>query len=791
MYSFDIFDTLITRDVASPEGIFACMQEELEKEFSSGRNGQGMTFPAYVRDNFCQLRIHAEEIARDTYRKQGYEDILLPQIYEAFTLLGNLEEEQTAWLADLERKTEIRHVSGIRENILYVKELLERGKKVVLISDMYLEEAVIREMLLQTDSVFAGLPLYVSAVWNKTKYSGSLYELVRERELPEGEDWVHIGDNAFSDERQAIAKGIQGRLYAGGGLTPWEQTAVSQYSYHAAVQRGIGLSRLARKHMWEAGQLSDAWQIGCSIGGNILVPYIYWILQVSVKKGYSRLYFIARDGFLLKKIADILIEKYHLDIQTKYIYGSRKAWRIPAMGSSPGDIFRLVLWSHPRTVDTIQKLAAVFGLEEGELYPFLPEGCRHGTSGLGERCIRELALVLDRNEDFRHFLKEKNAPKKQMLQQYLLQELDLSDGHFAFVDLSGGGFSQKCLSEIMRELTDTAVRFFYFRLDQMDVTERCVPYVFVPGNLEGSLIVEMMCRAPHGQTEGYYLEKEEWDRAGVPRRNTRICPSLDAGEQEALAGHGYMDFVSGVLAYAGEYDRIAPDLDGGNDLTLLLYYMKKIVKEPTREVLEFFAGMPNKVTGRENKVIEYAPHLSREELAGIFLLRDKREALEKYYPYSCLEYSLLRCTEEEKAYVAYCRAHYEDEVWIRQREKRVSGKKQYGRAQYFPCELLEKKVVLYGAGKYGCDLYGKIWDWPYGEVVLWVDKSVREKPFQDTVVEVKSPDAIYGADFQQIVVAVADEQTAKDICRELENRGIDRRTVLWWPLYPAVVEWGM
>ena len=105
MYSFDIFDTLITRDLASPEGIFAIMQGTLRGE---GAHRQGViTLPPYVRDNFCQLRVHAEEIARETYRKQGYEDILLPKIYEAFSLLGNLKEEQIAWLMDLENRTEL------------------------------------------------------------------------------------------------------------------------------------------------------------------------------------------------------------------------------------------------------------------------------------------------------------------------------------------------------------------------------------------------------------------------------------------------------------------------------------------------------------------------------------------------------------------------------------------------------------------------------------------------------------------------------------------------------------
>ena len=115
----------------------------------------------------------------------------------------------------------------------------------------------------------------------------------------------------------------------------------------------------------------------------------------------------------------------------------------------------------------------------------------------------------------------------------------------------------------------------------------------------------------------------------------------------------------------------------------------------------------------------------------------------------------------------------------------------YGRAAYFPCVLLREKVVLYGAGKYGCDLYGKIWDWPYGEVVLWVDAAVRERQFRGKTVEVKQPDAVASIDFQQIVIAVAQEQAAREIYRELVKQGIDKDKILWWPMYLRGVEWGV
>lgn len=60
------------------------------------------------------------------------------------------------------------------------------------------------------------------------------------------------------------------------------------------------------------------------------VPYVNWAVKHALKHGIECLYFISRDGYHLKRIADVIIKEKHYPIRTKYIYGSRKAWRIPS-----------------------------------------------------------------------------------------------------------------------------------------------------------------------------------------------------------------------------------------------------------------------------------------------------------------------------------------------------------------------------------------------------------------------------------------------------------------------------
>lgn len=152
MYSFDVFDTLITRTTATPFGIFSLMQDKIAEE----KNKNGLD--AYIIDNFYFLRIHSEELTRKSGSFQKVEEVKLRDIYVAMAVSGCLDEEQIEYLCHLEEELEIANTVGISENINQVKQLVESGERVVLISDMYLSEITIRKMLVRADRIFEKIP---------------------------------------------------------------------------------------------------------------------------------------------------------------------------------------------------------------------------------------------------------------------------------------------------------------------------------------------------------------------------------------------------------------------------------------------------------------------------------------------------------------------------------------------------------------------------------------------------------------------------------------------------------
>ena len=99
LYSFDIFDTLITRTTATPKGIFALMQKCLSED------GSYSDISVNVRNNFYYLRIQNEAVARNTFISDTVKDITLEQIYQCLKGTADLTDSQAERLREMEIQT--------------------------------------------------------------------------------------------------------------------------------------------------------------------------------------------------------------------------------------------------------------------------------------------------------------------------------------------------------------------------------------------------------------------------------------------------------------------------------------------------------------------------------------------------------------------------------------------------------------------------------------------------------------------------------------------------------------
>ncbi len=189
--SFDVFDTLLLREVHRPKDIFYLLEPCAESRFG-------------VRD-FYKKRVEAERRAR-TFAPGG--ECNFDEIYAA------LAQEIGPCAADLqERERRLEACFSVANPVMkrafgYAR---ERGKTVLIISDMYLPAAVIRTLL--QNAGYPDCPLYVSNEYRCNKQSGALFQYVQKELDLTAKTWLHVGDNPVGDCEAPRALGIDAYLY--------------------------------------------------------------------------------------------------------------------------------------------------------------------------------------------------------------------------------------------------------------------------------------------------------------------------------------------------------------------------------------------------------------------------------------------------------------------------------------------------------------------------------------------------------------------------------------------------
>ena len=763
LYSFDVYDTLITRKTATPKGIFALMQKCL-LELDMYRE-----IPEKLRKNFYCMRLEAERVARSALQGTENEDFTLSCIYKCLQDMELLTDEQTQCLLQLEYQVEKENSIPISENIEKVKKLTEEGKRVVLISDMYLEAEVIRDILSSLDNVFEKLPLYVSGNIGKTKSRGTLYHYVRQQENVQFTDWNHYGDNPYSDIKIPGQMGISTEQYKSVELFPWEASMLTESEQNAELQLLIGISKNARN----VNRDSIAYNTGVSYAAPLLLPYVLWVLEQSKQKGIEKLYFIARDGYIVKKIADILIDAYMYPVSTSYLYGSRKAWRQPSVTKDNFDLQRLLDYSFGSWMYTYEALAGMLGLaldDLQEIFPFVDMKEKELSPSMWNSVIW---ILKNRQEQIADKIVNSQKGNRSAAISYLEQEIAGDDKKIAFVDLVGSGYSQKCLAELVSKFYEAPIETFFYRLDAFISDGRNKNYAFFPNKLMLGGIIEILCGAPHGQTSGYENKDGSWR------------PVLGQDEGQLLEGYGYEDYLSGIEDFIKKFCELYPDKPVlFNDLMVIESYFECLKDETNKALFEYIADMPYGITGDEKSVSSYIPKLTDKQLRQIYFTH-KGENIKKYYKGYSLQLAHMRLSEKQKRELAFYEAHSEDK-WI----KWLRNYLIMNQSNSSPYELLASRIAIYGAGKKGQLLYRQLTqnskhlrkylhrgmeEMP--QVVLWVDKN--HKKCREAGLLVESPEKLLHTEFDQIIIAVAGKNMAEQIQKELTDMGIEKDRIVW------------
>ena len=308
--SFDVFDTLLIRPYLTQEDLWLDL----------GRRELGEKGDAA----FLKARIAADKKTYAEATKRGGEHTL----DEAYGLMPRQYSEFQAKEEALQRDCLV-----VNPEMLEVWKCAgELGKRRIIVSDMYLSEAWFAEALTEK-----GLgeydALYVSSARQARKSTGELFEIIK-RDFS-GQKILHIGDNKHSDVKMAEAAGLTAWQYQNlrdevFSACPFLKTYLGRWpSFEKRLQvgalvRGYKLANGVEKGYW--------WRLGYFFGGVLGHLFIKWLAGEAKIYGVKHLMFVARDGYLWKR----MFESLETGIKTDYFYAPRMT-SVKVCGAIGGD----------------------------------------------------------------------------------------------------------------------------------------------------------------------------------------------------------------------------------------------------------------------------------------------------------------------------------------------------------------------------------------------------------------------------------------------------------------------
>ncbi|RAS08848.1 hypothetical protein C7415_105332 [Cupriavidus alkaliphilus] len=321
--SFDVFDTLIERPFEHPNDLFDYLAPNM-RELSG--------LPEL---DFRKIRQDARGYVKDG---QHGEEVTLAERYRALAEHLDIAPEVGERMRQLEEDTELRLCRPRKTGQSLYELALAMGKKVILVSDIFFEEDFMQR-LLDRHGYTRHAATYLSSKEGKLKHSGNLYPVVVNAMEVTANEILHIGDNVHADIKQAKACGLTTYHLPRASETLSKRSRLAGHiggggPVLRSVIRGLVANRLADNPFGlaapsHAGSMPS--DFGYAIAGPMFFGFAAWLLQQAISDKVEVLYFLARDGEIVKRCYDVLATYFPCAPRSVYLRASRRGVNVPAL----------------------------------------------------------------------------------------------------------------------------------------------------------------------------------------------------------------------------------------------------------------------------------------------------------------------------------------------------------------------------------------------------------------------------------------------------------------------------
>lgn len=503
--SCDVFDTLIHRKTRKPTDIFELVSEQIIHENAFPRD-------EHLIVSFPTIRVYAEQKARDdAFVRYKHWEVSIKDIYDSFQEITNCSDEIRHYLLEKERYWELQltYPNPIMLNIL--NEALNNGKKIILCSDMYSAANIIQNRI-EHAGYPKNLPIIVSCENSCSKHDGKLFSILKKK-FPYGTKIVHIGDNVHADVKMAQKNDIPSlhfsykedidRIFLS-HIASTEENLVNSLSH------GIARYLLIQN---EGRNVHDLWYLsGISVFGPLFVGYFLWLINNLKKNTFSKILFLARDGYFFHKMYQKWAKQLDLNTPSEYAYVSRGTLLYPSLSDMNWD--RLWYQFGGKKNKSLKEICEKIGLPTS-LYLKKTTECN----------IFDVNQEFESNSSLLHKffvslgpdILNESKKKRDIVSKYLRKFIPDHDS-VALCDIGWAGNIQGSMSRILRTSGDTTkLEGFYFGTfpwSEMNASiyDTFHGYLVNGDNIQdyndillngGVELLEFATMAPHGTTLGY------------------------------------------------------------------------------------------------------------------------------------------------------------------------------------------------------------------------------------------------------------------------------------------------
>jgi HAD superfamily hydrolase (TIGR01549 family) len=563
--SFDIFDTIFFRKCGEAKNVFETMGEHSEVQAIFD-----------IPSTFNNYRQNAEKVARRIHSYK--EDITLCEIYDQLPL--TTEEKKRFQEIELATEKEMLVVNLQLEH--WIDFALEAGKKVILLSDMYLSsEQVATVAVSKLSSKEKITKIYMSNEHNATKATGSLFlHAIKELQI-EPHELLHIGDNERSDIAIAQNFGIK-TLYYGQNKAQKQRAKHEKLYTKEEFQSACHVRILTSLLNPYTNDLQKFYHdIASSVFAPILWEFSHWLANISQKHQREKLSFIMREGALFEKCFKMLYPQ----IETNLLYASRKSTNFLTLSADDIGSANFAMYKN----FTLQELYASFFLEiqDARLLPYQQLLC-HELQGTFLEYSNLLLLVIQDMTNQKTKIQNALNIQKEYLAHYL-EELKINT-ETSLIDFGGSGtIIKRLVAFLPKDLRpSTNILLYQHAGGYAKLLEEHV-LSFLPFTEKTAHAIESIHRTPefieillNGICETTY---------GYTKQGTKTTPQTYMPNANKHTIHEITQaFEKGIelfFALAKSYNLPAKSFER-DKLTLLL---ARLIELPTEQESQFFGAL--------------------------------------------------------------------------------------------------------------------------------------------------------------------------------------------------------